>query len=146
MEDAHLRSDCPINFALEMIGDKWSLLIVRDIALAGKHSYNEFLHAGEGIATNILSNRLATLEADGIINKKRDSNNRAKYVYTLTPRGLDLIPLLVDVMLWTDSVTPVHGVRKLAVDRAKADRNQLIHDIRAHLESGAAGSFESTLV
>lgn len=145
MERDCLRSDCPINLALEMLGDKWSLLVIRDLMLAGKHSYGEFLKSDEGIATNILSNRLSTLEADGIISKTRDTENRTKYIYALTPRGLDLIPLVVDIMVWTDSIAPVPAQYRHIVERAKHDRQQLMHDLRSHLEAGKHEAFESTL-
>jgi DNA-binding HxlR family transcriptional regulator len=145
MEEVKFRSDCPINFALELLGDKWSLLIIRDIALSGKTSYGQFLSSDEKIATNVLSNRLAMLEKANIISKRLDQNNKTKYIYSLTRHGFDLIPLLVEIIVWTDSVKPVTGQRKLVVERAKTNKQQLINDIQAHLKAGSAQPFELLL-
>jgi DNA-binding HxlR family transcriptional regulator len=96
------RSSCPISSALDIIGDKWSLLIIRDIAFSGKTTYNEFLKAGEGIATNILADRLAMLEMTGILFKKEHPDKKAKIGYRLTAKGIDLIPILMEMILWSD--------------------------------------------
>src|SRR5216117_155764 len=72
------RSDCPVNFAVEALGDKWSLVILRDIIFWGKHAYGEFLKSDERIATNILANRLEYLESEGLISKTHDPNDRRK--------------------------------------------------------------------
>src|SRR5437762_7785261 len=96
----HRRSDCPINFALETFGDPWSLLIIRDMVYFGKKTYGEFLESDEGIATNILADRLAHLEATGILIKKRHTTDKRKEVYFLTEKGLDLIPILLDLATW----------------------------------------------
>lgn len=93
------RSTCPINFSLEIVGDAWSLLIIRDIVYFGKHTFGEFHASDEGIARNILANRLAKLEENGILAKRPHADKR-KDNYTLTDKGLDLIPLLVDAADW----------------------------------------------
>ncbi len=95
-----LRSACPINYSLETIGDGWSLLIVRDIVYFGKKTYGEFIAAGEGIARNILANRLARLEQNGILTKTPHPKDGRKDIYGLTERGLDLISLLLDMADW----------------------------------------------
>src|SRR5258708_1529373 len=97
----HRRSDCPINFALETLGDPWSLLIIRDIVYFGKKTYKEFLESEEGMATNILASRLALLEHKGILEKKALEGDRRKDVYRLTEKGLDLIPILVELANWS---------------------------------------------
>ena len=81
------RSDCPISFALDLFGDRWSLLVVRDLGLKGKRSFSELAASEEGIATNVLSDRLARLEEAGIILKSRDPNDGRRYVYRLTEAG-----------------------------------------------------------
>jgi DNA-binding HxlR family transcriptional regulator len=96
-----LRSDCPVNFGLEAFGDKWSLLIIRDIVFWGKKTYGDFLRSDEGIATNILASRLAQLEHEGILNKTPDASDRRKDVYSLTEKGMELIPLLVEMVAWS---------------------------------------------
>ena len=94
------RSDSPISCSLDPLGDKWSLLIVRDIVMLGKHYFKEFLASVEGIATNILTDRLNRLEGSGIISKQPDPENRRQIVYTLTEKGVALIPVLVELMSW----------------------------------------------
>jgi DNA-binding HxlR family transcriptional regulator len=95
------RSHCPINFSLESFGDKWSLLILRDILFRGKKTYGEFLKSEEGFSTNILAARLAHLESEGILEKRPHPEDARKDIYALTEKGLDLIPLLFEMMLWS---------------------------------------------
>src|SRR5437016_7394912 len=95
------RSDCPINFALELFGDPWSLLIIRDIVYFGKITYGEFLASEEGMATNILASRLAHLEHQGILVKQLFEKDKRKEEYVLTEKGLDLIPVLVEMANWS---------------------------------------------
>lgn len=94
------RSDCPISCSLDIFGDKWSLLIIRDVMLRGKCSYSEFLKSEEKIATNILSNRLALLEAAQILSKETAPDNRSKFLYYLTQKGADLLPIIIELMDW----------------------------------------------
>lgn len=95
------RSGCPISLALERFGDPWSLLIVRDVMFKGLRTFNEFQHAGEGIASNILSDRLERLEAADILRKQRDPADGRRFLYGLTAKGLDLAPVLVELVLWS---------------------------------------------
>lgn len=94
------RSDCPISCSLDVFGDKWSLLIIRDIMLRGKMSYSEFLDSEEKIATNILVNRLKILEEENILSKSVSPANRSKFIYRLTPKGVDLLPIVIEIMDW----------------------------------------------
>lgn len=94
------RSDCPISCSLDVFGDRWSLLIIRDIMLRGKMSYSEFLESEEKIATNILVNRLKVLEEENIVAKKVSPANKSKYIYKLTPKGIDLLPIIIEIMDW----------------------------------------------
>lgn len=95
-----IRSDCPISCSLDVFGDKWSLLIIRDIMLRGKFSYSEFLGSEEKIATNILVNRLSVLEAENILSKEVSPNNKSKFIYNLTQKGADLLPIVIEMMDW----------------------------------------------
>lgn len=97
-----MRSDCPLNFGLEIFGDKWSLLIIRDLMFFGKKSYNEFLTSAECISTNILAERLAMLEKEKIIKKHKDKAHKQKWIYTLTEKGIDLAPILINIGLWSE--------------------------------------------
>ena len=94
------RSDCPISCSLDIFGDKWSLLIIRDIMLREKMSYSEFLNSEEKIATNILVSRLQALEAEKILVKEVSPANKSKYVYSLTQKGADLLPIVIEIMDW----------------------------------------------
>jgi DNA-binding HxlR family transcriptional regulator len=94
------RSGCPLNASVEMLGDRWSLLILRDMMLRGFHSYNQFLDSYEGIATNILADRLKKLIAHGIITTQEDPSDGRKLIYVLTDKGLDLAPVLAEMVLW----------------------------------------------
>src|ERR1700682_6296443 len=94
------RSGCPLNASVEILGDRWSLLIIRDMMLRGFRSYKEFLESYEGIATNILADRLRTLEAHGIITAERDPSDGRKLIYSLTAKGIDLAPVLTEMVLW----------------------------------------------
>jgi len=94
------RSGCPLNASVEMLGDRWSLLILRDMMLRGFRSFKELLTSYEGIATNILSDRLKKLIAHGIIATQEDPSDGRKLIYILTPKGLDLAPVLTEMVLW----------------------------------------------
>ena len=94
------RSNCPISITLEMLGDSWSLLVVRDLLFTGATRFNEFLSADEKIATNILSDRLQRLERAGIIEKLSDPGDGRRHIYRLTEKGIDLAPMLIEIVLW----------------------------------------------
>jgi DNA-binding HxlR family transcriptional regulator len=95
------RSRCPLNVSVEILGDRWSLLIIRDMMLRGFRSYTQFLDSYEGIATNILAHRLKQLEGYGIIARQQDPLDGRKHIYTLTEKGMDLAPVLTEMVLWT---------------------------------------------
>ncbi|HZW81252.1 MAG TPA: helix-turn-helix domain-containing protein, partial [Candidatus Deferrimicrobiaceae bacterium] len=90
------RSECPLNASVEMLGDRWSLLIIRDMMLRGVHSYKEFLDCYEGIATNILADRLHRLVDYGIITTQPDPSDGRKVIYRLSRKGIDLAPVLTE--------------------------------------------------
>lgn len=117
------RSGCPISLALEIFGDTWSLLIVRDLMFQGFRTFNEFLGAGEGIASNVLTNRLAKLEAAGVIDKREHGADARRYEYRLTEKGIDLAPVIVEIVLWSarheQTDAPPQIVRAMRNQRAK---------------------------
>lgn len=94
------RSGCPLNASVEILGDRWSLLIIRDMMLRGFRTYKEFLESYEGIATNILADRLQNLIVHGIITAERDPWDGRKLIYSLTAKGIDLAPILTEMVLW----------------------------------------------
>jgi DNA-binding HxlR family transcriptional regulator len=98
--DPKRRSGCPLNASVEMLGDRWSLLIIRDMMLVGAHTYTEFLECYEGIATNILADRLRKLVSYGIITTEPDPSDGRKLIYLLTAKGIGLAPVLTEMVLW----------------------------------------------
>ncbi|RMC36019.1 winged helix-turn-helix transcriptional regulator [Paracoccus alkanivorans] len=94
------KSNCPINLSLEVIGDRWTLLIIRDMMFAGKKHFREFLQSDEGVSSRTLADRLQTLQAEGIVTRHDDPNHKLKAVYRLTKAGIDLLPLLVELGVW----------------------------------------------
>jgi DNA-binding HxlR family transcriptional regulator len=132
------RSDCPINFALETFGDPWSMLIIRDIVYFGKKTYGEFLASEEGMATNILASRLAHLEHQGLLVKKPSKQDKRKEEYALTEKGLDLIPVLVEMANWSADHDPHTAAPAAWIDLMKADREKIIGLIRETVQSGGS--------
>jgi DNA-binding HxlR family transcriptional regulator len=119
------RSGCPISIALELLGDAWSLLIVRDLMFKGRQRFNEFLAGEEGIASNILAARLRRLEGAGIVERRPDEDDRRRQIYRLTAKGIDLAPVLVELVLW--SAKHEHTDAPPAVVRAmRRDRKAFI--------------------
>lgn len=92
---------CPIRYGSTVLGDPWSLLILRDLMFKNARHYADFLDAGESISTNILASRLAALEAEGIVDKLDDPEHGARFIYALTDKGLDLVPVLLGVIAWS---------------------------------------------
>lgn len=135
MSKSKHKSDCPINYAMEIFGDRWTFLIVRDLMFKGKSHYVEFLRSEEKIATNILAHRLQLLEDTGIVTKKSDPSHGSKWVYNLTPKGVDLMPLLVDMIIWSAKYDRQSAADKAFVRRAISDRDILMKEIRAGLKS-----------
>lgn len=133
---APFRSGCPINIMLETVGDTWSLLIVRDMMFKGCSTYNEFLNAGEGIATNVLSNRLQQLEATGILEKHRDPSHARKSIYRLTEKGIDLAPMLVETILWSARHEETDAPPEI-LKLMKKDRDAFVAGIRANWKKSA---------
>ena len=133
MKEIKRKSDCPINFALEIFGDKWTFLIVRDLMFKGKHFYGEFLLSEEGIATNILSDRLSLLESNGIISKSSDPSHKQKIIYRLTRKGIDLVPLLVEVIMWSAKYDKDSAVDMKFVKSVKRDKVGMLSQITSSL-------------
>ena len=127
------KSDCPINFALEIFGDRWTFLIVRDLMFKGKHFYGEFLLSDEKIATNILADRLSLLESNGIVSKASDPSHKQKIMYRLTQKGIDLVPVLVEVIMWSAKYDKDSSVDMKFVKSVKRDKVGLISEISSRL-------------
>ncbi len=132
------RSDCPISFALETFGDLWSLLIVRDIIYFGKKTYGEFLASDEGIATNILASRLAQLVQTGILAKEPHPTDKRKDLYGVTAKGLDLLPILLELANWSAQHDPQTGAPPAWIALVNADKGEMISRIRATVQRGGS--------
>ena len=100
------RSGCPINLGLEVFGDRWTLLVVRDLMFGGKRHYREFLHSDEGISSNILADRLNMLVEQGIVTRSGDPTHKQKAIYSLTETGIALLPVLVQMGAWGSKHRP----------------------------------------
>ncbi len=107
-----MRSNCPVSNSSRYMGDKWSLLIIRDLMFAKTCTYGQFLKAEEGIATNILASRLLALEENGLIEKLPHPESKAKSLYKLTRKGIDLLPILIEINLWAEKCFTIPKERK----------------------------------
>jgi len=119
-----------VSFTLDLLGDKWTLLIVRDLLLKGMKYYGEFLNSGEGMATNILADRLKRLETAGVIEWKTDPTHQGKAIHSLTEKGLDLLPMLLEMVLWGAKHDPLTEAPQDFVRRIQRDRVGVISEIR----------------
>lgn len=124
------RRQCPIDYALEVFGDRWSLLVMRDILLAGKRHYRDLVAAKEGIATNVLASRLKKLEAAGLLERRADPDDRRTVFYVATEKALDLIPVLLEISRWSVKHDPHSAAPPDLVKRFDADRQRLIADLQ----------------
>ena len=134
------RSRCPISATLDILGDKWTLLIIRDLMFTEKRTYGEFLQSEEKIATNILADRLLMLEKSGIIEKKAFPGNKVKNLYQLSPKGIDLMAVLFEIILWGDKYFEIpERVHRLA-EEIRKDRNGMIKEVSRRLAKGGTES------
>jgi DNA-binding HxlR family transcriptional regulator len=120
------RSDCPVSCSLDVWGDKWSLLIIRDLIYAKQCTYGDFLKSPEGIATNILASRLLALEENGVIEKLSHPDSKAKVLYKLTPKGIDLIPLMIEIGIWSEKYYDINKERKAELKEVKKNKEEYI--------------------
>jgi DNA-binding HxlR family transcriptional regulator len=129
-DECERRSDCPLSIALDVFGDRWTLLILRDLMFKGFTSFKQFEQSGEGIASNILSDRLKRLLAEGIIAASRSSADARTITYRPTEKGLELLPVLIEMVLWAArherTAAPPAVLRRMREDRGK-----FIADVRA---------------
>ena len=133
MKKMKRRSDCPISCSLDIWGDKWSLLIIRDLISLKKCRYSDFLKSAEGIATNILATRLQTLEENKIIEKSDDPESKSKGYYELTQMGIDLLPILIEIDLWSEKYFPIPEDIKTQLIEVKKDKEGFINRAIAEL-------------
>jgi DNA-binding HxlR family transcriptional regulator len=138
------KSLCPINLALEVFGDRWTLLIVRDLMFAGKRHFRELLRSDERIPSNILADRLRLLVQQGIVTKSPDPSHKQKAVYRLTEKGIDLLPVLAQMGIWSRRYRPVSAALGATAAELEAGGpalwEQVMADLRrAHLSPPDGG-------
>ncbi len=141
MRRADRRSDCPINFAVERLGDSWSLLVLRDLMFKGTRTYSEFAESDERISTNILADRLKSLCAAGLV--RRDGRGRST-CYSLTESGIDLLPMMVEMIVWGATHDPATAAPASFVDQAIHNRDAMLADMREVLLREHCSSVGST--
>lgn len=129
------RSDCPLSCSLDVFGDKWSLLIIRDLMFFKKSTYNDFLRSAEGIASNILASRLKALEENGLIEKLDHPDSKAKNLYRLTAKGIDLLPILMEVYIWADKYLTIPAYIKATIKEAKKDKVKFAKQLTKELKT-----------
>ncbi|HAS42219.1 MAG TPA: transcriptional regulator [Microscillaceae bacterium] len=134
MKNISQRSDCPVSYALDFFGDKWTFLIIRDLMFEGKKFYKDFLNSKEGIATNILSDRLKRLEGIGVVESKVYEKLKTKKEYTLTQKGKDLVPVLVEMMAWSAQYHEGLAVPDGFAERVKTAREDVIAKVLSKLD------------
>lgn len=120
------RSECPISCSLDIWGDKWSLLIVRDLMFSKQCTYGDFLKSDEKIATNILASRLQTLEENGIITKSDHPDSKAKVLYKLSQKGIELLPVMIEINLWAEKYFTIPVERKAMLKQVKKNKEAFI--------------------
>jgi DNA-binding HxlR family transcriptional regulator len=128
-EVSNRRSGCPVSLALEVLGDRWSLLIIRDLMVRGYRTFKEFLESGEGIATNILADRLKRLQESGIVSVEEEQSDARRVIYRLTGKGIDLAPVLLDLLVWGARYEQSGAPRGLAV-KLQHQREELLAEVR----------------
>ena len=136
---------CPIHFGVRIFGDRWSLIIVRDMLFRGSTRFQDFLDAAEGISTNVLSDRLSRLEAQQIISRQRDPANGRQVLYELTEKGRDLLPVLLAVIGWADKYAPETSISKEMGERIRTDPSGVQDELRAAVERSDPGAVMSLL-
>ncbi len=129
-----MRSHCPINFSLEHFGDKWTLLIIRDLMFKDKRHYNEFFESNENVSTSVLGDRLKQLEESGIIKKEADSVKKSRIKYSLTPKGIALLPLMIEMIVWGGTFDTDTEANQDFLDQANNHRELLVSSTREQLE------------
>ncbi len=135
MKNSKKRSDCPISCSLDIWGDRWSLLIIRDLMTAKECTYGDFLKSPEGISTNILAARLKSLVENGFIQKTDHPDSKAKVLYKLTRKGIDLLPVFIEINLWAEKYFHTPQDRKALLKEVKKDKAGFIKTMTKRMET-----------
>lgn len=138
LKKSECRSACPIANALDVLGDRWTLLVIRDLMFLNKHEYREFVSGPEGIATNILSDRLKRLARMGLIDSRPHPSHKTKKFYYLTQEGKDLLPLMVEMILWGGTYRASPDMPKARFDYVKRHPQKFMQETLRELEAWEA--------
>ena len=136
---ARERSGCPISLSLELLGDRWTLLIIRDMVFAGKTHFREFLLSDEGISSRTLAERLQTLQDEGIVTKSDDPTHKLKAIYRLTAAGIDLLPVLATLGAWGSKYRNGDDELARVADELAAGGAAALEQIKKKLRAGHIG-------
>ncbi|SOD99215.1 winged helix-turn-helix transcriptional regulator [Spirosoma fluviale] len=134
MKTTERRSTCPINYSVEIFGDKWMLLLLRDIMFNGKNSFLEFRASDEKISSAVLTEKLNMLLNEGIVSKVTSPKNASKFLYLLTDKGIELVPVMVEILSWGSTYNP-DGGPKTWLDRIKQNKKKAITELQDELRS-----------
>jgi DNA-binding HxlR family transcriptional regulator len=129
-------SGCPIDYALDIFGDRWTLLVIRDLVFMGKRHFREFIESPEGIASNILASRLKKLEDRGLISRRTDPENRKQVVYEVTDTGADLIPVMLEIIRWSGKHDPGTAAPTSFLERLEHEREAVVREVREQMKQG----------
>ena len=130
------RGPCPVTFALEVFGDRWTLLVLREVTLEARYRYKDLLAANDGIATNVLADRLKRLQQRGLVSRVRDKSDARQYIYKPTELAISVIPMLVEMIVWGAQ----HGEGNATepfIRRFNSDRDGLISELQHHARERA---------
>ena len=130
-----MKSHCPVNYGLEHFGDKWSLLVIRDLMFKGKRHYNEFFESEEKVSTSVLGDRLKSLEKSGILSKEIDGIKKSRIKYSLTEKGISLLPVMVDMIVWSANYDNSSAVDQGFLRKARKNRSELLTGLNKSLKS-----------
>jgi len=134
MKTMDKRSTCPINYSVEIFGDKWMLILLRDLMFNGKNSFLEFRASNEKISSAVLTEKLNTLLAEGIVTKVTSPKNASKFLYLLTDKGIELVPFMVEFLDWGSRYNPDGGPKSL-LNQIKQSKKKTIAELQDKLRS-----------
>lgn len=134
MKEIKPRSGCPVSYSLDFLGDKWTLLILRDMMIKNKSTYGEFLASDEKIATNILADRLNMLEANGFVIKQVAPDKKSKFIYNVTDKAIALLPVIIEMGIWGSQYNPP-GLDKDMLEALQRDKQGTILQYQQKLKA-----------
>lgn len=134
MKTIERRSSCPINYSVEIFGDKWMLLILRDLMFNGKNSFLEFRASAEKISSAVLTEKLNILLNEGIVTKITSPKNASKFIYLLTDKGIEMVPFMIEILNWGSRYNP-NGGPKALLEGIKKNKNKITTELQNKLRS-----------